>query len=127
MISHFGNWNPNGFSNFQKAIARVKTHWIEDFLISLESSQQGLKLCLRSHLNQRLAEEVKGFQSCKSPNFKNFGTMHKEYYKGEGGGFLQIQAVVSLVSLCLPVVRPCTKSASIMHQPTCLICACPCE
>ncbi len=36
--------------------------------------------------------------------------MHKEYYKGEGGGFLQVQAVVSLVSPCLLVVRSCTKS-----------------
>ncbi len=24
--SHFGNWNPNGFPNLQRAIARVKTH-----------------------------------------------------------------------------------------------------
>jgi hypothetical protein len=35
--------------------------------------------------------------------------MHKVYYKGEGGGFPQIQAVVSFVSLCLLVVRLCTK------------------
>jgi len=41
--------------------------------------------------------------------------MHREYYKGEGGGFPQVQAVVSLVSLCLLVVRLCTKSAPIMH------------
>jgi hypothetical protein len=34
---------------------------------------------------------------------------HKKYYKGEGGGFPQVQAVVSRVSLCLPVARPCTK------------------
>jgi hypothetical protein len=34
---------------------------------------------------------------------------HRIYYKGEGGGFLQVQAVVSLVSPCLPIVRPCTK------------------
>jgi len=34
---------------------------------------------------------------------------HKIYYKGEGGGFPQVQAVVNLVNLCLPVVRPCTK------------------
>jgi len=34
---------------------------------------------------------------------------HKIYYKGEGGGFPQVRAVVSLVSLCLLVVRPCTK------------------
>jgi hypothetical protein len=31
------------------------------------------------------------------------------YYKGEGVGFPQVRAVVSLVSPCLPVARPCTK------------------
>jgi hypothetical protein len=34
---------------------------------------------------------------------------HRVYYKGECGGFLQVRAVVSLVSLCLPVVYLCTK------------------
>jgi hypothetical protein len=34
---------------------------------------------------------------------------HKIYYKGEDGGFPQIRAMVSLVNLCLPVVRSCTK------------------
>jgi len=37
------------------------------------------------------------------------------YYKGEGGGFPQIRAVVNLVSPSLPMVHPNTKSASIMH------------
>jgi hypothetical protein len=36
--SHFGSWSPNGLLNFKRAIAGVKTHWIEMFLISLESS-----------------------------------------------------------------------------------------
>jgi hypothetical protein len=40
---------------------------------------------------------------------------HKEYYKGEGGGFPQVRAMVSFVNLCLLVARSCTKSASIMH------------
>jgi hypothetical protein len=35
----------------------------------------------------------------------------KEYYKGEGGGFLQIWAVVSLVSLCLTVHQKCFNYA----------------
>jgi hypothetical protein len=34
---HFGSWSPNGLLNFQKEIARVKTHWIKTFLISLET------------------------------------------------------------------------------------------
>jgi len=29
-------------------------------------------------------------------------TSHKVYYKGEGGGFLQVQAVVNLVCMCCP-------------------------
>ncbi len=40
---------------------------------------------------------------------------HRIYYKGEGGGFPQVQAMVSLVSLSLLVARPNTKSAIIMH------------
>jgi hypothetical protein len=73
-----------------------------------------------------------GPQSCGSPNFGNFGTptweskekchldvdhvaIHRVYYKGEGGGFPQVQAVVNLVSPSLPVARPSTKSAQTMH------------
>jgi len=40
---------------------------------------------------------------------------HKVYYKGEGGGFPQVQAVVSLVSSNLLVAHPSTKNAQIMH------------
>jgi hypothetical protein len=35
---------------------------------------------------------------------------HIEYYKGENGGFPQVRAMVSLVSLCIYVVHPCTKN-----------------
>jgi hypothetical protein len=47
----------------------------------------------------------------------NAGLMasHVVYYKGEGGGFSQVRAVVGLVSPSLPVTCPSTKSASIMH------------
>jgi hypothetical protein len=47
----------------------------------------------------------------------NVGLMgrHIIYYKGEVGGFYQVQAVVNLVSLSLPVARPNTKNAQIMH------------
>jgi hypothetical protein len=40
---------------------------------------------------------------------------HREYYKGEGGGFPQVRAMVSLVSMSLHVARPTTKSAQTMH------------
>jgi hypothetical protein len=36
---------------------------------------------------------------------------HREYYMGEGGGFPQVRAVVSLVSPELPVACPSTKGA----------------
>jgi hypothetical protein len=38
MSSHFGSSNPDGFSNLQIMNTRVKTHWIEKFLISLKIS-----------------------------------------------------------------------------------------
>jgi hypothetical protein len=74
-----------------------------------------------------------GRQSWESPNFGNFGTptwesqdkksfgcgpralRHIIYYKGEGGGFPQVRAVVSFVNPSLLVVRPNTKSVSNMH------------
>ncbi len=36
---------------------------------------------------------------------------HKKYYTGEGGGFPQVWAMVSLVSPRLPVPCPSTKGA----------------
>jgi hypothetical protein len=73
-----------------------------------------------------------GLQSCRSPSCENFGTStwesqnkchlgagpmarHKVYYKGEGDGFPQVQAVVSFVSANLPMACPNTKSALAMH------------
>jgi len=60
-----------------------------------------------------------------SPRTKNnldVGLMEKHiiYYKGKGGGFPQVQAVVSLMSLSLPMVRLSTKSAPIMQWPPCI-------
>ncbi len=40
---------------------------------------------------------------------------HREYYKGENGGFPQVWAVMSLMNLCMFVVHPCTKSVPIIH------------
>jgi hypothetical protein len=72
-------------------------------------------------------------QSRGSPDFGNFGTFNlgvsgqndiwvlapwlgiENTIKGEGGGFPPIWAVMSLVSLCLLMARPCTKSAPITH------------
>jgi hypothetical protein len=59
----------------------------------------------------RSARKVMGPQNHESPNFGNFGSpetkchldlglveRHKVYYKGEGGGFPQVRAKVSLVN-----------------------------
>jgi len=40
---------------------------------------------------------------------------HKVYYKGEGGGFPKVWAVVSLMNLSLLVAHPSTKSVLAMH------------
>jgi len=45
----------------------------------------------------------------------NLMVRHKEYYKGEGGGFPQVWVNVSLVNLCLFVVHPCIKSVTTTH------------
>jgi len=100
--------------------------------ILLESSRWELQLCFRPHLNRRSAHKVIEPQSRESPNFailrlslgsletKNHLDMglvekHRVYYKGEGGGFPQVRAMVSLVNLSLPMARLSTKSAAIMH------------
>jgi hypothetical protein len=38
MSFHFGSWSPDGLLNFQRTIVGVKTHWIQKFVITLESS-----------------------------------------------------------------------------------------
>jgi len=96
--------------------------------ILLERSRQGLQLCFRPHLDRKFARKVMRPQIHESPNFENFRTprtkchldvgfveRYRVYYKGEGGVFPQVRAVVSLASSSLPVVCPSTKSVSTMH------------
>jgi len=40
---------------------------------------------------------------------------HKVYYKGEGGGFPQVRAMVNLVNPNLSMAHPCIKSAHTTH------------
>jgi len=94
--------------------------------ISLESSRRGLQLCFKLHLNWRFAHKlwapkvvgiltmgISGLSFGVPETKWHLGASpvakHKIYYKGEGGGFPQVRTVVSLVSSCLLVVRPCTK------------------
>jgi hypothetical protein len=86
---------------------------------SLESSQQKLQLCFRLCRDPKSARKVMGLQSYGSPNWRDFGSpagvpgekSHLDvgpvercrvYYKGEGGGFPQVRAVVSLLCPCCP-------------------------
>jgi hypothetical protein len=63
--------------------------------------------------------KISGFPlgSFKTKWHSGVGSMakHRKDYKGEGGGFPQVRALVSLMSPCLPMVRPCTKSVLILH------------
>ncbi len=66
-----------------------------------------------------LVARILGF-SLGSPKTKchlDVGPMasHKVYYKGEGGGFPQVRAVMSLVSPSLPMVHPNTKIVPTVH------------
>ncbi len=86
--------------------------------IPWESSQQELQLCFRIHCNWRSAREVISPQICKRPSCGNFKTPtwesrdKKPFRCGprgevqsirvEGGGFPQVRAVMSLVSLSCP-------------------------
>ncbi len=66
-----------------------------------------------------------GLQSHRSPSCGNFRTKchldvspvasHGVYYKGVGGGFSQVRAMVSLVSLSLPVACLNTKNVLTMY------------
>jgi hypothetical protein len=61
-----------------------------------------------------------GPQSFENPGIKcyldvGFVERHIIYYKGEGDGFPQVWALVSLVSLSLFVAHPSTKSVPTMH------------
>ncbi len=191
MSSHFGSWSLNGLLNFYKAISRVKTHWIEKFLISLERSwnvdikmgshdpfeyfkhklwpKEGLGIKLSIWFPPLKVGNCPNFLACRwrvtyrwkafneEDNFTlgltsikglhttlwaskvvkvpilgilgfpsgGFGTKchlgagpvarHRVYYKGEGGGFPQIWAVVSLMGSCLPMARPCIESVQTTH------------
>jgi hypothetical protein len=57
------------------------------------------------------------FKSLKTKCHLDVGLVerHKVYYKGEGGGFPQVWAVVNFVTSSLPVVCLRTKNASTMH------------
>jgi hypothetical protein len=98
----------------------------------LKRSQGELQVCFRPHLDRKSEQGVMSCQSPRSPNRDSFGIVsgvplgslgtknHLDvapvewrivYYMGEGGGFPQVQAVVSQVSPELPVACLSTKGA----------------
>jgi hypothetical protein len=101
----------------------------------LERSQGELQVCFRPHPNWRSEQRVMNSQSPGSPNRDNFGTppwesqdkksfgckCYKEYYMGEGGGFPWLSAVMSLVSLGLPVACLSIKGAPECEQTNLLV------
>jgi hypothetical protein len=100
--------------------------------IPLESSRWELKLFFRPHINPKSVKKVMGPKiagvlslGISGLPLASLGTKghldvaivekHRIYYKGEGGGFPQVRAMVSLVSPSLPMVRLSTKSVPTMH------------
>jgi hypothetical protein len=89
---------------------------LEECDMALESSWRELQLWFRTRPDPSLGRGAMAVQSFESPagtvSGLHFGspnkmchsdvasaTSHREYYKGEGGGFPQVRAVVSLVCL----------------------------
>jgi hypothetical protein len=87
--------------------------------MALESSRRELQLWFKPCPDPSSGREVMNAQSPGSPNWDSFGTSlwefrkknHldvastrscREYYKGEGGGFPRVRAVVSQVSPSCP-------------------------
>jgi hypothetical protein len=96
-------------------------HPIRECDTALESSRRGLQLCFRPRCDRTMQSGDIGVQSPGTPTQDNFGGVlpcgspgknsHLDvtsaascrvYYKGEGGGFPQVRAVVSLVCPCCP-------------------------
>jgi hypothetical protein len=101
--------------------------------IPLKSFRWGLQLCLKSYPNWRCAQKGCAFPKCQETQFWEFRdsqlgnprvkwhlnvtpvAKHKEYCKGEGGGFPHVWAMVNFMSLCMLVVRSCIKNAPTTH------------
>ncbi len=107
-----------------KSRESTRNTWLQKTCdISLKRSRRDLQLCFRRKVDRRSSPKVMKPQSRGSPENARFRdshagvpgvpgqnghldatptTSHRVYYKGEGGGFPQVRAVVSLVCLCCP-------------------------
>jgi hypothetical protein len=86
-MTHLDIWNTNSSqkksreSNWQFDFRPLKVGNYRDFLACRwratyrwKASGWGLQLYFRPHFNRRSKHKVMGPQSCRSPNFENFGT-----------------------------------------------------
>jgi hypothetical protein len=112
-IGHLDIYSPSyGQKKGRKSTSSRHPIWECD--MALKRSRQGLQLWFRPHCNRTLQSGVMAVQSFESPvgtiSGLHFGSPKnlchldvastascREYYMGEGGGFPQVQAVMSLV------------------------------
>ncbi len=85
--------------------------------IPLKSSQQGLQLCFKPHLNWRFASKVMGPQSRRNPNLGNFETptwesQDKKTFECQSHG--QAQSVLEGGRWWLPPSLGCGESCEFM-------------
>jgi len=94
-----------------------------------------LEVCLQSYGASKSREsQLAGFWDSHSgvPGEKSHldvGSVasHRVYYKGEGGGFPQVRAVVSLMCLCCPWLVLAPRVFNYALTTLCGLCAGPCE
>jgi hypothetical protein len=112
-----------------KSRESTRNTWLQTTCdIPLESSRRELQLCFRPHFEvcsqsygaskSRESRRV-GFRDSRAgvpgvPREKSHLDVgpvesHRVYYKGEGGGFPQVRAVVNLVCSCCPWLIPAPK------------------
>jgi hypothetical protein len=112
--------------------------------ILLESSQWGLQIFFRPHLHRRSTRKIMVHQIAKVPTLAILGLplgspgtkshldvgpvgSHRIYYKGEGGGFPQVRAVVSFACLSCPWLALTPKVLKLSLSTWCWFCVGPCE
>jgi hypothetical protein len=109
--AHLGVWGFNPSHSPTLPWAWDATPKLPSWLTPLQTLALAVSLRLRLwHQDSQL-----GSPETKWHLGTGFVAKHKEYYKGGGGGFPQVWAMVSLVRLCLFMVCSWTKGAPTMH------------
>jgi hypothetical protein len=142
-----------GFRQFwlptTKSQESTRNTWLQKMCdIPLKRSRRDLQPCFRRRVDRRSAPKVMQLQSCGSFENARFrdshagvpgvpgqnghldatpATSHRVYYKGEGGGFPKVRAVVSLVCPCCPWLVPTPKGSKMSSNHFVWFHAGPCE